>query len=278
MRRWASNYQPPPVKKARKERAKHVEAVVVILASSKSGLHFTQQAAWHEWAEDAPAIGFAVYAEDHSSLEKQCNELEWDFWRPFLCPVQCSSAWGEFSLLRAELLALTWASERFEKAAWFYVVSGDSVPAKTPAAFVQGPSSRNSFLGFDPNIVTKAPNGENIREHSQWKVLSRAHVLRLVDASPLDKWQKMDQELKRRWCCVIAADEWVIGAVLRSKSSSKRRWMDGTCIMEQEFVSEKRKCCGQNAGHAKLLSTSRFALLYKRACADENTFALRKVR
>jgi hypothetical protein len=235
-KRWfRSNYQPPAVKKARAETAPSVRAVIVILASSKAGVHFPQQRVWFEWARDTCAIGFAVYMEDHAAFERQCETSQWSFWRPFLCPLQASSAWGEFSLLHAELCALKWAQQRFEGAPWFYVVSGDSVPTKTPALFVRGPHNGNSILGFDPEVNCsgmresekrggrsddiRAPEGYTILEHSQWKVLSRKHVCLLVkELLPPTieaKWKDVARSLKQQWCCGIAADEWVIGTFLR---------------------------------------------------------------
>jgi hypothetical protein len=184
-RRGRTNFQPPGVKKARKVSASAVKAVVVVLASSKEGLSFPQQQTWCEWAASCGALGFAVYAEDHKSFEQQCSVEQWEFWRKFLCPIQSSSAWGEFSLLQSELLALKWARKTFDEAQWFYVVSGDSIPTKTASRFVQGPLTGSSILGFDPELNAdvgrplkgQAPGGVPVFEHSQWKVLTAPHVV-----------------------------------------------------------------------------------------------------
>ncbi len=162
-----TNYKTPVVKKALKSASATAKAVVVVLASAEDGLRFTHQALWHAWADDT--VGFAVYVEDAPALQLQCTRAEWTYWEPFLCPLQTSSAWGQFSLLQAELCALRWAYQRFTEAVWFHVVSGDSVPTKSPAAFVAGPSSQNSVLGFDSHLEHKKLK---LFEHSQWKVLS----------------------------------------------------------------------------------------------------------
>jgi hypothetical protein len=284
-----SNFQPPPVKKARKALGSSVKAVVVILASSKDGLHFPQQQAWFEWAQNSRGkVGFAVYAEDHQGLKELCcSAKRWEFWRKFLCPVHSSSAWGEFSLLHSELLALKWARSRFEKAHWFYVVSGDSVPTKSPVAFVKGPLQGNSVIGFDPQekftggcrSVT-APGGLRIYEHSQWVVLSKRHVDCLSELliPHLSEWKRVANKLMREWCrCIMAADEWVIGTILRGTMADEE-WSDDFCIMEQMFVQARCGRCKQKTGHAKVLSGAEFLRWYKKASKDASTFALRKVR
>jgi hypothetical protein len=260
----------------------------VVLASSKEGLSFPQQQTWCEWAKSCGALGFAVYAEDHKSFEQQCSAEQWDFSRKFLCPVESSSAWGEFSLLHSELLVLKRARKTFDKAQWFYVVSGDSIPTKTPSRFVKGPSTGSSILGFDPELNAdvgrplkgQAPGGVTIFEHSQWKVLTAPHVLCLVDEliPKLPEWRQCVGILSRELCrCLLAVDEWVIGTMLRGRFQLDD-WSDGVCIMEQNFVQKSCAKCKQTTGHAKVLGRGRELECWRqKAWEDESTFVLRKV-
>ncbi len=285
-KRRGSNYQPPLVKKGRKTASSSVRAVVVILASNKAGFSFTQQRTWYEWAQERGGvqIGFAVYVEDHSAFERVCMPSEWRFWRKFLCPVRSSSAWGEFSLLQAELDSLQWARRTFHGAQWFYVVSGDSIPTKVPQKYVKGPSSNTSVIGFDlcsdlaSNIDLTAPGELTIYEHSQWKVLAGAHVSMLVKQliPCLDEWKPVAARVKALYCCSMASDEWVIGTFLRGKLSKRIDWSDGVCIMEQTFIHEPCGRCDKNAGHAKLLTGSELDRWVKKAKQNDSTFALRK--
>lgn len=283
-KRWHSNFQPPTVKRATKERSGTVKAVVVILASNHEGLHFPQQSVWHEWAKGCDEVGFAVYVEDRAALKQECSAEQWSYWEPFLCPVQSSSAWGRYSLVLAELHALKWASERFTKAAWFYVVSGDSIPTKSTLSFVLGPPKSVSVLGFADDIPpTKALNGWTLHEHSQWKVLSDVHVGILVDRlltprDVLQEWKACAMQQKRAFCCADVPDEWLIGTFLRSQHDVDVDLLEGVYIMEQIFVSELSKCCKREITHAKLLTRSEYRRAYREAWEDVNVFALRKVR
>ncbi len=63
------------------------------------------------------------------------------------------------------------------------------------------------------------PNGCDLYEHSQWKVLSRAHVDRLVDGlvlshGTLKLWKSCVLEEMRKLCCISVADEWLVGSFL----------------------------------------------------------------
>ncbi len=284
IQRWSSNFQPPPVKKTRKERASSVKAVVVVLASNRDGLHFPRQDVWHEWAKNSTDVGFAGYVEDHARFEQQCSAEEWSYWRPFLCPLQSSSAWGHFSLVLAELAALRWAKEGFAGAQWFYVVSGDSIPTKSVESFVQGPPDGASIVGFAEDLPpTVALNGWQLHEHSQWKVLSKKHVTLLVDRlvsrdKTLEEWKACAMEQKRASCCADVPDEWLIGSfLLRQEEADSVDWLEGTCIMMQTFVSARSTCCKREISHAKLLSRSEFRGMYREAWDDAYVFALRKV-
>ncbi len=259
----------------------------MILASNREGLHFPHQRVWCDWSvnaqeEQEQEVGFAVYAEDHASLERQCSQEQWAFWRPFLCPVQSSSAWGQFSLVYAELLALKWAQDQFPHASWFYVVSGDSVPTKSTRTFVEGPLGKFSVLGFTgAEPLSRLSNGCDLYEHSQWKVLSRVHVRFLIDGliksrETLESWKASVVEEKRLWCCVSVPDEWLIGSFLVAQKGQIVDWTR-ECIMKQVFVEETRRCCHKTVGHAKVLKRSEFRRVYQSACDDPDSFALRKV-
>lgn len=285
-KRRGSNYQPPFVKKARKTVSSEVRVVVVILASSKAGLCFPQQRTWFEWTKKRGGVkvGFALYIEDHSAFERMCTPSEWSFWRMFLCPVHSSSAWGEFSLLQAELDCFQWARRTFHEAQWFYVVSGDSIPTKSPQKYVKGPSSKTSVIGFDrrssiaSKIDLKAPGGLTIYEHSQWKVLTSTHVTKLVGQlfPRLNDWKLVASRIKTKYCCSMTPDEWIIGSFLRGSLSKRIEWCDGVCIMEQTFIHEPCEKCDLNAGHAKLLAGPELDRWFKKAKQDDGTFALRK--
>lgn len=284
LKRGHSNFQPPSVKRATKERCADVKTAIVILASNRDGLHFPRQSVWHEWAKDCEDIGFAVYMEDRVRFKHECCVEQWSYWEPFLCPVQSSSAWGRYSLVLAELKALKWASERFRKASWFYVVSGDSIPTKSTASFVQGPLRGVSILGFaDDAPPTTALNGWVLHEHSQWKVLSKVHVKVLMEhlltsTYVLKEWKSCAMQQKRKFCCADVPDEWLIGTFLKSQGVIDEDLLQvGVCIMEQMFVSERSKCCKREITHAKLLTRSEFRQAYRQAWEDVDVFALRKV-
>jgi hypothetical protein len=280
-KRWSTNFHLPMVKKARKERLSSAKAVIVILASNKDGLHFPHQCTWYEWAVNAKEVSFVVYAEDHVTFERECSPDQWTFWRPLLCPLQSSSAWGQFSLVYSELLALKWAREQSLDGEWFYVVSGDSVPTKSTEVFAQGPSGRSSVLGFTDREPSRLSNGCGLYEHSQWKVLSRVDVDRLVDGlvlshGTLKLWKTCVLEEKRKLCCISVPDEWLVGSFLVAQEGNVDGHED-ECIMKQIFIEDCRKCCHKRVGHARVLKRSEFRRLYKVACDDPVVFAIRKV-
>ncbi len=279
-KRWSTNFHTPAVKKARKERVISAKAVIVILASGKDGLHFPHQRTWHEWAMNSMDVSFAVFVEDHVTFQRECSPDQWTFWRPLLCPLQSSSAWGQFSLVYAELLALKWAGEQFIDAEWFYVVSGDSVPTKSTKAFVRGPLCRKSAVGFTGYHAVSAIGGTLI-EHSQWKVLSKTHVNVLVEhlvqsRCTMRQWKAVVMEEKRKLCCESVPDEWLIGTFLRTQDR-KVDWLKGKCIMVQCFVQGVRLCCRKNVCHAKALNGLELRRLYQEAWDDPASFAIRKV-
>jgi hypothetical protein len=279
-KRWSTNFQLPAVKKARKERSSSVKAVIVILASSHTGLHFPHQRAWYDWSVKSKEVGFAVYLEDQTSFERDCSQEQWAFWRPFLCPLQSSSAWGQFSLVYSELLALKWARDQFVNAAWFFVVSGDSVPAKSTRSFVQGPLSGKSVLGFT-GFVELSVGGRDLYEHSQWKVLSINHVNLLVDdlvqsRETLREWKALVLEEKRRLCCASVPDEWLIGTFIITRDQ-KAKVTKGKSIMVQRFVEGFQMCCRKPVSHAKCLKDAELRQLYQEAWDDPSAFAVRKV-
>jgi hypothetical protein len=74
---------------------------------------------------------------------------------------------------------LKWSLEQFPQARWLFVMSGDSVPTKRPRAFIEGPLSGASVLGFhsEANKGNKIAElgGLQFYEHLQSKVLSKEH-------------------------------------------------------------------------------------------------------
>jgi len=86
------------------------------------------------------------------------------------------------------------------------VVSGDSIPTKSTASFVQGPEKQGSILGFADDIPPiVALNGWKLHEHSQWKVLSSGHVTLLVDrlltaSDVVQEWKMCAMQQKRALC------------------------------------------------------------------------------
>jgi hypothetical protein len=267
-------FKPPHEKKAL-SLFKEAEAVVVILASGRSGLQFPQADVWEQWASTCKKkIGFVLYAENQSAVP--------DFWKPFTCPLTGSSAWGEFSLVKAELHCLSWAFHMYEKAKWFYVVSGDSIPTKRCAIYIRGPESKSSVLGF-PRMPGRVNYGvtlpwDHLYEHAQWKVLTRAHVALLCDKllPEVDGiWRSTHRQLKNKMCCAIAPDEWLIGTFLRVHEKDDVDWSLGTCMMELEFEDELRSCCNEFTGHAVQFAWG--DPLITTAIADPSSFAIRKL-
>jgi hypothetical protein len=285
-RKARTNFKPPSVKRARKAWVSQVKAVVVVMASNTEGLSFSQQETWLDWARSSDEVGFAVYVEDHAGFEQQCSAEQWEFWRKFLCPVQSSSAWGEFTLLQSELLALKWAQKTFREALWFYVVSGDSIPPKTPSRFVEGPLIGSSILGFDPGfncdsgriLKVRAPEDFAIFEHSQWKVIAAPHAACLVKEllPKLPEWKRCVSVLRRTLCqCVVSPDEWVIGTVLRGLFPQED-WTDGVCIMEQIFVQKPCAKCKQRTGRAKGVARYRVGTLEAKGMEGQFHFCFAK--
>ncbi len=255
----------------------NAEAVVVILASGPNGLNFPQANAWELWLGSSTSVGFVLYVEN--------EKLVPTFWRPFVCPVTRSSAWGEFSLVTAELDALAWGERMYKKARWFYVVSGDSIPTKNCKTYVRGPDCKVSVLGFPRvpariNYEVTLPMGcSHLYEHAQWKILSKSHV-KLLCKKLLPNvhmvWGPVHRELKYKMCCAIAPDEWLIGTFLREEDEKANvDWALGTCMMELDFEDELRSCCGEFTGHAIKVEWGDPMIAI--AIADSTTFAVRKV-
>ena len=265
-----SSFKPPHVKR-RLTHFKNAEAVVIILASGSTGVSFPQADTWECWATELSGshkVGFCLYVES-----AKVNA----FWQPFVCPLTSSTAWGEFPLVKAELDALMWAERTYTSAKWFYVVSGDSIPVKTPEQYCDGPSG--SVLGF-PRVAAQLDYGVKLPwklyEHSQWKVLTKAHAVLIVTVliPNLSEWRKVHRKLKKKHCCAIAPDEWVIGTFLRSQDKHSDFSL-GMCMMELEIEDEWRECCQEYTGHARQWKWE--DLIVPSAFGDPSSWALRKL-
>lgn len=275
LHRGATSFKLPHEKKQLALFRDKVEAVVLIMASGAcEGVSFPQADTWECWAEGSRKVGFCLYVEEPRGVAP--------FWRPFVCPVTRSSAWGEFPLVKAELDALQWAARTYANANWFYVVSGDSIPVKRVRDYVTGPPA--SVLGF-PEQAAKFDHGvtfpsswpqQYVFEHSQWKVLTRHHVELIVTGliPKLDEWRSVHRRLKNKLCCSIAPDEWVIGTFLRN-NDPVGEFSLGQCMMELEYYDEWRACCKAYTGHAKEWVWGDSFI--QEAVQDPTSWALRKV-
>ena len=114
------NSRIPPTKESPKVECDKVQTVICILAGGKSGI--TQPTVWQNLHKASNGrVGFAVYTDNQGPQIGQPNFPM--FWKPFMSNVNIQCAWGDTSLVKAELGLYRWATDKYPNASWFIFVS-----------------------------------------------------------------------------------------------------------------------------------------------------------
>jgi hypothetical protein len=253
--RQKRTYKLPHVKKEF-TRYKQADVVVIIMAGSgaKDGYCFPQADVWQAWAGGDVRVGFAVVTEG-------VDKTKGTWWEKFTVPLRGITAWGQWSILEAELSALTWAVESYPYAVCFHVVSGDSAPVRTIEQFCKkGIQSqlesdihggRSDFpipIGYDEGIPKSIAC---VRVHSQWKVLTKVDVVSVLSLARTELpawkglWLSAFKQLKCKACFADAhgelgcPDEFFIGTVLLYEWSKARAVRSAVCASSLPYMAQK---------------------------------------
>ena len=245
-----------------------VRLVVCILCTD-----FANVVIWESWRsddEDASAeqqIGFVTHPrpglQDHI---------------PYAVDSPVATAWGDDSLVHAELWMLACAVRRFPEAQQFLVVSGDTVPIRTKEDFLA------FYVGHDDDVhVSSVVLDQDVRPlHSdslieadfdrlynghQFMALARHHVEYLLSSPGLDEVLCMGRIPYHTpgHRHNFSPDEVFLQTVLGNRFDHAE-FLQTHLV---EFIAENR--------HAKNLTIQDFEELYERSMETDTVFCIRKV-
>lgn len=218
--------------------------VSVFVMMAHSGV--TQPDIWRFVLEESnQKIGFSI----HSEVELP-NWLE--VFRA--SGVHFASNWATFEVVEIEIALLKWAVDVFENAKSFFIVSGDSIPIKSPLDIINFPFSD---IVYSYRAEESEKRGCLEFFNSTWKVLSRDTALKLIECFFSNKVLLKDTQtnrLKEFNQCVTAPDEWVIGTCLYGKFPFISLNTESTNLLECMDMEweESIRDCGCSVNHARL--------------------------
>lgn len=238
----------------------------------------SQPQVWQQWYQDGKDYTGIVYM---SEVKPPSDILE----AAWMIPPHSSFRSG-IGIVRNEIAMYQQALQWYPQAQWFYLVSGDSVPAKPAMVF-------NQPLG---GCITGAkeftqPEWAGWYHGTQWMLLERQHVQQLVE-----EWPKREPGLMavhKDYICPICSqpadcpDEQYIHTILHHYMKVPV-FHPGVSIMEEMVDEQLRQCqCMAVDQHAKLFEwvdegdagdpNAQLKSMLLDAKQDPLTFAVRKI-
>lgn len=143
---------------------------------------------WKFWLRAEPTFGGLVHFKPENALQLKGNVQEEPFWRSRVVPDDervGDTAWGDVSLVHAELKLYEVARRMYPNATHFFFLSGDSFPMRTPG-YIKDFLANMQQLSIvrvcedDPDYVCE-PRIQLI-ESLQFKLLHESQVSFLLDA------------------------------------------------------------------------------------------------